>query len=184
MKALILENDYELTPHTNYFLSQHDHLFTGVKSILNCIHQPSDVLIRQILEVDAIIIDSQFHNKRQLEQLTHEFVGGHLHHKNYRFFIFDIINFCNEWARRDRKGSPVWKKYVNKDFPECGFQDYDRFMQEMLSLVERGCIYNLMSPPKKDKSIFNCAPAQIMYHPADGNFYLQHVTLSSHYQIL
>jgi hypothetical protein len=105
LKALIIENEYEIPGEIKGFLKDNPHLFAEVKEELFCKERPLRDVARSLIDRDAIIVMSTFIYKWQIEEYIQAFAQGPLSHKPYKFFIFDFINDINEWNEKREDGS-------------------------------------------------------------------------------
>lgn len=118
MKALIIENEYEVDERIQAFLKDNPSLFESVQEELYCLHRSHEGLFQEIMKNDAILVASTWMYKDQLETFLEAFNNPQLT-KTFHFYIFDILRTLNEWNnpieyRREPELINLIKNLLNK----------------------------------------------------------------------
>jgi hypothetical protein len=104
MKAIIIENEYNVDERIEAFLKDNPSLFESVQEELYCLHRSPEELFQEIMKNDAIIVASTWVYKDQLETFLKSFNNPQLT-KTFHFYISDILRTLNEW----NESSEYWR---------------------------------------------------------------------------
>lgn len=104
MKALILENDFEIEREVKNFISKHTGLFSQTEEFTNLLSWSPEQLSSEILEFDAIIIKSTWCYSQQVEEFVkllalHPEISKH----PLNIYVFDLresIEFFQTKSKR------------------------------------------------------------------------------------
>lgn len=97
MKALIIENEYEVDTSIQAFLKDNPTLFESVDEQLFCQMRGAEELAPYIVKADAIVIATTWMYKEQVEEFIDAFLDGPLKNKPMKFFIHWCSLKFNEW---------------------------------------------------------------------------------------
>lgn len=111
MKALIIENEYELDESIQAFLKDFPDLFEEVQEELFCLQRGKEELLPYILESDAIIVASTWMYKGQLEEFIDAFLDKRFP-KKISFFIHNFVHSVNEWKHGFSQEKRIFEKIV------------------------------------------------------------------------
>lgn len=113
MKAIIIENEYEVDERIQAFLKDNSLLFESIQEELYCLHRSPEGLFQEIMKNDAIIVASTWMYKDQLEQFLIGFNNPQLT-KTFNFYISDVLRTLNEWNDpQDWKREPELIKLIH-----------------------------------------------------------------------
>ncbi len=128
MKAIIIENEYEVENCIKALLKDNPDLFESVQEELYCLHRPAESLLPEVLKNDAIIVASTWMYKDQVE----EFIDGFLKPefpKKMKIFLHYFTNELNSWKHgwgREKELFDKVKQLIVKGFELYEFgQDHD-----------------------------------------------------------
>lgn len=96
MKAIIIENEYDVDERIQAFLKDNPSLFESVQEELYCLHRSPEGLFQEVMKNDAIIVASTWMYKDQLETFLKAFNNPQLT-KTFSFYISDVLRTLNEW---------------------------------------------------------------------------------------
>jgi hypothetical protein len=97
MKALIIENEFDVDHSIKAFLKDNPKLFSEVEEQIFCKDRPAEDLKSSILKADAIIVASTWMYKDQLEEYLNSFLHPKFP-KKLKFFIHSFTRTINEWG--------------------------------------------------------------------------------------
>jgi hypothetical protein len=98
MKAVVIENDYNMPLRLRQWLDyRQKDLFEEVVLEIGCDRRPLEDLVTFLPQYDAVLIDSTFINKHQVEMLLISFAKGSLRLKPYKFYIAWGDKYLNDW---------------------------------------------------------------------------------------
>lgn len=95
MKALIIENEWEVDTYVQAFLKDNPTLFESVQEELHCLSRGPEELVQYVLANDAIIVASTFMYKDQLEDFLDAFLDPKFPVK--KLFVHWITSTLNKW---------------------------------------------------------------------------------------
>lgn len=95
MKAIIIENEYEVDVNVQHFLQDYPDLFESVDEQLYCLHRSEEELIKRVMAADAIVVASTWMYKDQLEDFLDGFLTEGFPPK--KVFAYWISKTLNEW---------------------------------------------------------------------------------------
>lgn len=95
MKALIIENEYQVDKKVVEFLSVNPNLFTETKKLICCLSRTSEEMLPYLIAYDAYITASTFMYKDQLTEMLTAFVSPKFPTKT--IFINDVVHTINNW---------------------------------------------------------------------------------------
>jgi hypothetical protein len=113
LKAIIIENEYEVPGEIRGFIKDHPGLFSDVNEQCWCKDRDMRDVGRFIVDRDAVIVMSTFMYKWQLEQFVQAFAQGPFSEKEYKFFIFHFVMKLNDWNKKGEDGSYKQDFYFN-----------------------------------------------------------------------
>lgn len=111
MKAIIIENEYEVDVDIQAFLKDNPTLFSEVQEELYCLHRSREELLPGIISSDAILVASTWMYKDQLEDFLDVFISGKITPKE--IFAHNITDTLNNWVKEGWKGE---KQIMEKIF--------------------------------------------------------------------
>lgn len=168
MKALIIENEWEVDYSIQAFLKDNPKLFKSVQEELFCIKRPTEQFLPFILNNDAIIVASTWMYKDQLL----EFVDGMLNPKfpPKKIFAHWILNTLNRWKHGNMDERELFlkvKQLLEKGFELFDFDEGDRKKKIVDNL--NWCKENI------SRSLYQ--HWKVEYSEKDDLFYTKHWTL-------
>ncbi len=95
MKALIIENEYDVDTAIKGFLADHPTLFESVAKETSSLNYDVADLLPEIMKVDTIIIATTFVYKAQVIEYIEAFLK--IPDKKYNFFVHRCIIKFNDW---------------------------------------------------------------------------------------
>ncbi len=131
LRALVIENHSEPTNTVRDFCTNAlgDHMFRRVEYWCNALHDTLELMMIGLLKSDAIVIQSQWLYKDQLEMFVNALVNHpELQKKQFVFFIWHLLNTANDWV----KGKGV-----------SDFEDLPAFLENLKVLVARHQVYSV-----------------------------------------
>ena len=99
MRALIIENQWDVDNDIKAFLKDHADMFTSVREELYCAHRHLEEFVPMIMESDAIIVASTFMDKDQLEDYVDAFLDGPFKDLPMKFYICNFVYHLTKWKR-------------------------------------------------------------------------------------
>lgn len=126
MKAVIIENEYDVPNELQAFIDENKDLFTEVDIQLFCKERPLQDIARFVIPANAVIVMSTFMYKDQLEEFVRAFASGALGTK--KFYIYYFTRQLNEWLE-------LSERYL--------FDDYDGFLLNVKKLVKEQDVYTI-----------------------------------------
>ena len=135
MKALIIENEYEVDLQIQAFVKDHSDLFSEVEEHIASLHCDLEDIVPYILESDAILVASTWQYKDQLIEFTKAFASGKLGEK--KFYITRFCRDLNRWNEKDEFG--FYKR--NYIWP----QTLEEIMPMFVKLIQEQEVYSIES---------------------------------------
>ena len=125
MKAVIIENQFQIPEEVLRFINANPGLFSEVNEQIACSHRPFEDIARFVIDADALILKSSFMNKPQLEKFVEAFANGVFSKKEYKFFIYDSLAQFNNWIKNGHEN----------------FKDSDKFNESLIKLITEREVY-------------------------------------------
>lgn len=169
MKALIIENEYDIPEELREFLKDNPDLFSSVDEQIACRHRPLQDLGRHIAEADAIIVMSTFMYTDQLEQMVQAFAKGPFSGKDFKFYIYRFMNHLNGWNIKRADGS-----YKDDDM----FTWIEIFMANMKSLIMQQEVYSI----EDGYGFSQATPVRVLYSKELDFYYLTNTDPQEEYE--
>jgi hypothetical protein len=99
MKTLLIENQEAPSPELLRFARSNESVLGPVTIFTEALDKPQE-LGPAIAQHDALLLESTFHYKQQLEDLLKAFHQGLFGDKVYTFFVVDILDYLQRWERQ------------------------------------------------------------------------------------
>lgn len=127
MKALVIENEWEVPGEIRGFVKDNPQLFQEdeVNYQTSCRTRAPASLAKDIMEAEAIIVMSTFLYKDQLEEFVKAFAGGALGKK--KFYIYSVMPKLYDWCTE--------KSYMNN------FEGKQQFIANLAAMVSLQEVY-------------------------------------------
>lgn len=129
MKALVLENDFQIENCIKAFLKDKPGLFKEVEEFV-CLNEfDSEDVVKRLITTDAVLLSSTFINIPQLTFFTKVLNGPLFKNKKLNIYVWDLERHLSNWLK-------------NESISIC-FTDYEGFINDLIRLFENHYIYTL-----------------------------------------
>jgi hypothetical protein len=131
MNPIIIENDWSISQDMEYAIQDNQKLFPEkVPTILNARNKSMGDLVEALSECDAVLIESTFIYKDQLEGLLNAFHAKAFGPQVFSFYVFHLRKYLNEWFEQDRVCTGMYSRNATQSF-----RNHARFAEQMIDLV-------------------------------------------------
>ena len=131
MKPVIIENDWSISQDLEYAIQDNQKLFGDkVETILNARNKDMGDIAEVLSQCDAVLIESAFIYKDQLEGLLNAFYAKAFGPQVFSFYVMHLRNYLNEWFEQDRYMIGMYSRDAKQTF-----RDHARFAEQMIHLV-------------------------------------------------
>lgn len=124
MRAVVIENEYDVDNYIKAFIKDNPKLFSHVEEMTFAQHRGEEAILEEVLKSEAIIVATTWMYKDQVEEYLDAFLNEKFPVKS--IFVHHFVNTLNEWKTRS------WDKKLFdkvKQIFEKGFKIYD-FMED------------------------------------------------------
>lgn len=132
MKALVIENQYEVDPEIEAFIDDSD-LFESIRYAIGSSHRKPEELVEYLQDREALIAASTFMNKDQLEEMA-ELISNL---EGKKIFLHRFESKLEDWMKEEHTYH---------------FYDWEKFKENLKLIFERNEVYSF-EEDWDDKSI-------------------------------